>query len=276
MFQNTYGRYDKTSLRFTRFLFKLFLNETAEKVDNIVKAALFIPCLSEHLYPESALNMVKVLQYLGVDIDYVENQTCCGQIEYNSGLRDEIVPVAEHFIELFSHKPCIVAPSGSCVAMVRKFYYDLDIRDNLKSARDELAGKIYEFTEFLVDVLQVTDLNGRFPHSVTYHDSCHLNRELGIYEQPRKLIRSISDINFIEMQDPDLCCGFGGTFSYKFKELSIRMVAQKCENISNSRAEYCIGADESCLMNIEGYLIKHAMKARTLHIATLLAKSLGL
>lgn len=237
---------------------------------------MFIPCLSEHLFPESALNMVKILHHVGVETEYVENQTCCGQIQYNSGFRDEIVPVAERFIELFHSKSYIVAPSGSCTAMVRKFYYDLDICNRLKPARDELAGKIFEFSEFLVDILGVTDLGGSFPFSVTYHDSCHLNRELGIQLQPRKLIQSISDIRFVEMQNSDLCCGFGGTFSYKFKQLSIQMVARKCQYIEESNADYCIGADESCLMNIEGYLLKHRMKARTMHIATLLAKSLGL
>lgn len=241
-----------------------------------MKVALFIPCLSEHLYPQSALDMVKVLKHVGAEIEYVDEQTCCGQPAFNSGYRKEIVPVAERFIEMFHDKECVVAPSGSCTAMVRKFYYDLDIRDELKPARDELAGKIFEFTEFLIDVMEVDKLGGSFPHKVTYHDSCHLNRELGVYEQPRKLIQDIADIDFIEMSHSDTCCGFGGTFSYKFKELSIKMVERKCRYIEESGAEYCIGADESCLMNINGYLRKHKMNAQTMHIATLLAKSLNL
>jgi L-lactate dehydrogenase complex protein LldE len=160
--------------------------------------------------------------------------------------------------------------------MVRKFYFDLDIRPSLVEARERLAGRIFEFTEYLVDVMGRDALGGSFPHTVTYHDSCHLNRELGINAQPRKLIRGIPDIDFVEMGMPDLCCGFGGTFSYKFSELSIAMVARKCRLIEASGAEYCIGADSSCLMNIEGYLRKHGMKAKTLHIAELLAESLGL
>ena len=123
---------------------------------------------------------------------------------------------------------------------------------------DALSKKIYEFSEFLVDVAKV-DLNGSFPHKVTYHDSCHLLRELGVKEQPRKLISQISDIDFVEMEKPDTCCGFGGTFSYKFAETSIAMVARKCRYIEESGAEFCIGADSSCLMNIDGYLKKHNM-----------------
>ncbi len=241
-----------------------------------MKVALFIPCLSEHLYPESAMSMVKILHHIGAEIEYVDDQTCCGQPAFNSGYRKEIVPLAERFIELFKDKDYIVSPSGSCTAMVRIFYHELDIRDELKQARDELSKKIFEFTEFLVDVAKVENLGGSFPHSVTYHDSCHHLRELGVREQPRKLIRQIKDINFIEMEKSDTCCGFGGTFSYKFKEMSTAMVARKCKYINESGADYVVGADSSCLMNINGYLEKHNFKARAMHIADLLAASLNL
>ncbi|HSW37914.1 MAG TPA: (Fe-S)-binding protein, partial [Acidobacteriota bacterium] len=222
-----------------------------------MRVSLFVPCLSEHLYPQAALAMVKVLRHLGADIDYVDGQTCCGQPAFNSGYRDEIIPVAERFIEMFADREAVVAPSGSCVAMVRKFYHDLDIHPRLTEARDRLSRRIYEFTEFIVDVMNTKEPGGSFPHRITYHDSCHLNRELGIYRQPRQLIRSISDIDFVEMPQPDLCCGFGGTFSVKFPELSIAMTERKCRNIEDSGADYCIGADSSCLMNIEGYLRRH-------------------
>lgn len=241
-----------------------------------MKVALFIPCLSEHLYPESALSMVKIFKHIGLDIEYVEEQTCCGQPAFNSGYRKEIVPVAERFIELFHDKQVIVAPSGSCTAMVRKFYYDLDIRNELKPALDELSKKIYEFTEFMVDVVKKIDLGGHFPYRVTYHDSCHLLRELGVKDQPRKLLNAVKGIDFIEMENSDVCCGFGGTFSYKHKDISLSMVERKCHYIKQSQADFCVGADSSCLMNIEGYLKKHDFKAKTLHIADLLAKSLNL
>lgn len=241
-----------------------------------MRVSLFIPCLSEHLYPQAALAMVKALRRIGAEIDYVDGQTCCGQPAFNSGYRKEIIPVAERFIELFQDKEAVVAPSGSCVAMVRKFYYDLDIRPDLNAARERLARRIFEFTEFLVDVAAIDDWGGSFPHKVTYHDSCHLNRELGVHEQPRRLMRSIGDLEFVEMAQPDLCCGFGGTFSAKFADLSVAMTARKCRNIEASGAEFCIGADSSCLMNIEGYLRRHGMNAKTMHIAELLATSRGL
>ncbi len=241
-----------------------------------MKVSLFIPCLSEHLFPESAISMVKVLRHIGAEIDYVENQTCCGQPAFNSGYRKEIVPVAERFIKLFRGKEYVVAPSGSCTAMVRKFYHELDIRDDLKPDLEDLSRRIFEFTEFLVDVAKVDGMGGQFAHKVTYHDSCHLLRELGIREQPRQLIRGIKGIEFVEMEKPDTCCGFGGTFSYKFSDLSIAMVARKCRYIEESGAEFVVGADSSCLMNIEGYLRKHEMKAKSLHIADLLAQSLSL
>lgn len=241
-----------------------------------MKVSLFIPCLTEHLFPESGISMVKILKHLGVDIDYVEDQTCCGQPAFNSGYRKEIIPVAERFIKLFENKEYVVAPSGSCVSFVKCFYKELEISHGLKPALDQLSKKIFEFTEFIVDVLKVDSLGGVFDHKVTYHDSCHLLRELGIHDQPRKLIKGINKINFVEMEKPDTCCGFGGTFSYKFEDVSVAMVERKCRYIEESGAEFCIGADSSCLMNIEGYLRKHKMNARTLHIADLLASSLEL
>ncbi len=239
-----------------------------------MKVALFIPCLTEHLYPDSGLAMVKVLKHLGIKIEYVENQTCCGQPGFNSGYRKEIIPAAEHFISLFKDKEYIVAPSGSCVAMVRVYYDQLAVKKKLQADLAALKNKIFEFTEFLVDVCRMTDLGGYFPHRVTYHDSCHLNRILGIRRQPRELIKNINGIDFVEMKNAADCCGFGGTFSYKFKNISLAMVKAKCENITATRAEYCIGADSGCLMNIEGYLRKQQMPARTMHIASLLAASL--
>jgi L-lactate dehydrogenase complex protein LldE len=232
--------------------------------------------MTEHLFPQSGISMVKILNHLGVEVEYVENQTCCGQPAFNSGYRKEVVPVAEHFIELFRGKEYIVAPSGSCVAFVKCFYKELEIRPDLKPELDSLAGRIFEFTEFLVDLLKVENLGGEFEHKVTYHDSCHLLRELGIHDQPRKLIKSIKKIDLVEMEKSDTCCGFGGTFSYKFEDVSVAMAERKCRYIEESGAEFCVGADSSCLMNIEGFLRKHNMKAKTIHIADLLAESLRL
>ncbi len=240
-------------------------------------AALFIPCLHEHIYAETALSMVKILKYLGVGVKYIEDQTCCGQPAFNTGYRKETIQLAEKFISLFADEEFIVAPSGSCVSMVRNRYGDLDLKPGYLLRYKSMRTRIFEFTEFIVNVLEFDKIDsGSFKHNVTYHDSCHLSRELGIREQPRKLIKGIKDINLIEMEEPDLCCGFGGTFSYKFKDISIEMVKSKCQKIEDSSAEFCIGADSSCLMNIEGFLRKNNMTARTMHIADLLAVSLNL
>ncbi len=241
-----------------------------------MKVALFIPCITEHLLPETGISMVKVLEHFGVEVEYVENQTCCGQPAFNAGYQDEVVPMAEHFIELFADKEYIIAPSGSCVGMVRVHYERLPLSEKAKSKYKNLQSKIFEFTEFLVNVMDVKNLGGSFNHRVTYHQSCHLGNELGIISQPRDLIRSIDNIDFVEMENPSVCCGFGGTFSYKQEDISLSLVAQKANYIEATDAEYCIGADSSCLMNINGYLKAHNMKARTMHIADLLAKSLGL
>ena len=241
-----------------------------------MKVAIFIPCLTEHMYPETGLSMVKVLRHAGIEIEYVHGQTCCGQPAFNAGYRDEIIPIAERLIGLFKGKDYVIAPSGSCTAMVRVFYRELDIDAALRDDLDDLCGRIFEFCEFMVDVAKVDSLGGRFPHKATYHDSCHLSRELGVVAQPRKLISSIADIDFVEMKDSDACCGFGGMFSAKFGQLSTEMVARKCENIVESGAEYVIGADAGCLMNIGGYLRKNHLSPQTMHIADLLAKSLDL
>jgi len=241
-----------------------------------MKVALFIPCITEHLLPDAGISMVKVLEHLGVEVEYVENQTCCGQPAFNAGYHDEVIPMAEHFIELFADKEYIIAPSGSCVGMVRVHYERLPLSDKAKSKYKNLQSKIFEFTEFLVNVMKVENIGGSFNHRVTYHQSCHLGNELGIVSEPRDLIKSMDNIDFVEMENPDICCGFGGTFSYKQEDISLSLVAQKANYIEATGAEFCIGDDSSCSMNIDGYLKTHNMKARTMHISELLAKSLGL
>ena len=164
-----------------------------------MKVALFIPCITEHLLPDAGISMVKVLKHLGVEVEYVENQTCCGQPAFNAGYHDEVIPMAEHFIELFADKEYIIAPSGSCVGMVRIHYDRLPLSDKAKSKYKILQSKIFEFTEFLVNVMKVKNIGGSFNHRVTYHQSCHLGNELGIVSEPRDLIKSIDKIDFVEM-----------------------------------------------------------------------------
>lgn len=241
-----------------------------------MQVALFIPCLNELIYPDAALFMVKVLHHFNVKTVYVNNQTCCGQPAYNSGYQNEIIPLAENFIKLFSNYEYIIAPSGSCVGMVKNHYQHINIDSSLNTKYYELRKKIYEFSEFLIDVLKVDLINAEFNHKITYHDSCHSLRELKIYSQPRALLNMIKGLEFIELNDSDVCCGFGGTFSYKYENVSVEMTARKCKDILNTGAEYCVGSDSSCLMNISGYLIKNNLNVKVIHIAELLAKSLSL
>jgi L-lactate dehydrogenase complex protein LldE len=185
------------------------------------KITLFIQCLVDTIYPEVAEAMVQVFRRLGISLTCPTDQTCCGQPAFNSGYQRQARVAAKHFIEVFEDSELIVCPSGSCVNMVRHHYQEL-FRNNpqwLQRALD-LANRTYEFSEYLVDVLGVSDLGVRFDGKVTYHDSCHLLRGIGVKEQPRTLLRNVSGIDFVEMHNSDTCCGFGGTFSIKYPDIS--------------------------------------------------------
>ncbi|MBK8946888.1 MAG: (Fe-S)-binding protein [Ignavibacteriae bacterium] len=241
-----------------------------------MQVALFIPCLNEHIYPNAAISMVKILKYFKVNTVYVDDQTCCGQPAFNSGYQSEIIPLVEKFINLFADFDYVIAPSGSCVSMVKNHYQNLKINNSLDEKYKLLRNKIFEFTEFLIKVLNVKNFKAKFPHKVTFHDSCHALRELGISSEPRKILEMISGLELIEMNDSDVCCGFGGTFSYKYENVSVAMVERKCTNILDTKAEYCVGLDSSCLMNIEGFINKNKLNVNVIHIADLLAQSLGI
>jgi L-lactate dehydrogenase complex protein LldE len=236
------------------------------------RVTLFIQCLVDTLYPEVAEAMVSVLEGLGLELDCPTEQTCCGQPAFNSGHHREARSAAVKFIELFEDAEVIVSPSGSCVNMVRHHYPDLFSADPsmLERAR-AVAAKTFEFTEFLVDILKVENLDARFPAKVTYHDSCHLNRYLGIHHQPRKLLSNIRDLEFIEMKDSDKCCGFGGTFAVKYADISTAILEEKVQNIVDSGATVVTGCDMSCLMNIQGMLSRTKAQIKVMHIAQLLS-----
>lgn len=237
------------------------------------KVTLFIQCLVDTLYPEAAEAMVSVLEGLGLDLDCPTGQTCCGQPAFNSGHHTEARSAAQKFITLFEDAPIIVSPSGSCVNMVRHHYPDLFRDDPLMRKRARaVAAKTFEFTEFLVDVLEVKDLGARCAEKVTYHDSCHLNRNLGINHQPRTLLANIRDLEFLEMKDPDKCCGFGGTFAVKYSDISSAMLEEKVQHIIDSGATVVTGCDMSCLMNIQGMLSRKNARVKVMHIAQLLAE----
>ena len=235
------------------------------------KVTLFIQCIVDSVFPQVGQSMVRILDHLGVSMNYPPDQTCCGQPAFNSGYRSEARAAAKRFIEIFEDAETIVCPSGSCVSMVRNHYVDLfenDVRW-LERAR-HVAEKTFEFSEFLVDVLKVEDVGASFEKRVTYHDSCHLMRGINVSRQPRKLIAHVKGIDFVEMHDSDRCCGFGGAFSFKYPDISTAMLEDKVRNIEDSGAGVVVGCDMGCLMNIQGMLNRKSSNIKTMHIAELL------
>ena len=242
-----------------------------------MRVALFITCLVDQMFPDVGEAMVATLRRLGVEVSFNDAQTCCGQVAFNTGYRPEARSMAEHFIKVFEsdRSEFIVAPSGSCTAMVRNFYGELFHRPEDREWRERLARvkpKLREFSEFIVNELGVEDVGASFAHRVTYHDACHLLRELGISEQPRRLIRAVRDVDLVEMEAADTCCGFGGTFSVKYGEISNAILQEKLARIEKSGAEYVIANDSSCLMQIAGGLSRTGSPVKTMHLAELLAK----
>ncbi len=241
-------------------------------MSNERSVTLFIQCLVDALYPEVAEAMVRVLDRLGISLTCPDDQTCCGQPAFNSGYRRQARIAARHFIEVFEDAELIVCPSGSCVNMVRHHYGELFQNDPQWSQRAQnLARRTYEFSEYLVDVLGVDDLGARFEGKVTYHDSCHLLRGIGVRQQPRTLLQRVSGADFIEMKDSDYCCGFGGTFSTKYPDISDAMVTDKVKNLMDTNADALVGCDMGCLMNIQGKLSRLGSPIKVMHLAQILA-----
>jgi len=238
-----------------------------------LRVALFITCLGDQFFPQVGECVVKILRRLGVEVTFNPAQTCCGQPAFNTGYREEARVVAERVLDLFDEADYVVAPSGSCTSMVKVFYPELFMGDAERLQKHaRLRDRFFEFSEFLVEILKVEDVGARFPHRVTYHDSCHLLRELGIEEQPRKLLRHVRDIDVVEMQDYKICCGFGGTFAVKFPEVSAAMGEDKLRAASQAGAEYLVANDAGCLMHLAGLIHRQGLPLKTLHLAELLAQ----
>jgi L-lactate dehydrogenase complex protein LldE len=242
-----------------------------------MRVSLFITCLVDQLYPGVGEAMVTTLRRLGVAVDFNEAQTCCGQVAFNTGYRPEARAMAEHYVEVFEKERAdfIVAPSGSCTAMVRNFYHELFHGPGDAAWRERfnrVQPRLREFSEFITRELGVEDVGARFPAKVAYHDACHLLRELGIAEGPRRLIRSVRDLEYVELEAPDTCCGFGGTFSVKYAEISNAILGEKLSRIARSGADYIVANDSSCLMQIAGGLSRAGSPVKTMHLAELLAK----
>lgn len=238
-----------------------------------IKVSLFVTCLVDSLYPQVAEAMIKVLNRLGLEnIDFPRSQTCCGQPAYNSGYQKEAKEIAVKFLSDFKDEAYIICPSGSCTSMVKVFYKELFENDSRYSiCAAGIAERTYEFTDFLINILGIEDVGASYKCKATYHDACHAFRELGIYDQPRKLLENVSGLELVEMSMNDACCGFGGTFSIKYPDLSTAVLEEKIGSILDSGADTVISTDLGCLMNIGGYISRKSLKLNIKHIAEILA-----
>jgi L-lactate dehydrogenase complex protein LldE len=237
------------------------------------RVALFITCLADQFFPQVGECAVEVLRCQGVEVTFNPGQTCCGQPAFNTGFRNEAREVAARVLDLFDDADYVVAPSGSCSSMVRVFYPELFAHDPVRIKKvEKLQSRFFEFSEFLVKVLGVEDVGASFPHRVAYHDSCHLLRELHIEDEPRRLLRAVRGIELVEIEDYRLCCGFGGTFSVKFPEVSLAMGQDKVQAAARAGAEYLVANDGGCLMHLAGVIHRQSLGLKTIHLAELLAR----
>ncbi len=236
------------------------------------RVSLFVTCLVDQLFPEVGLAMATVLERLGYETEFREEQTCCGQPAFNSGFTAEARAVARHFLNVFDDAEVIVVPSGSCCSMIRHHFSDLFHKDAFsKEAAENLGPRVYEFSEFLVEIAGIEDVGATFPATATYHDSCHALRELKLKEQPRRLLRNVRRLDLREMEPAEECCGFGGTFSVKFGDISADMLDGKIESILQTGADTVVSIDPSCLMQIRGGLSRRRLPVQTKHLAEILA-----
>lgn len=232
---------------------------------------IFIPCFIDQIYPQTGMNMVKILEKLGVDVHYNGNQTCCGQMAFNSGFWDEAKEMGAKFIRDFPNDRPVISPSASCSGMIKNYYPWLFHNTALHYEYKQLKKNMVEFTDFLVNVLKMDEIGAEFNHLVTYHDSCAALREYGIREEPRALLSKVKGLTLKEMKNNDVCCGFGGTFSVKFEPISTAMAEQKVKHALETGAEYIVSTDSSCLMHQQAYIDKHHLPMKTMHIIDVLA-----
>ncbi|MFC9775762.1 (Fe-S)-binding protein [Paenibacillus chitinolyticus] len=236
-----------------------------------MKVSLFITCLSDLVYPRVGQAMVRLLARYGIQVHFPEVQTCCGQPAFNSGYWDDARKSARTLLEAFDDSDFVLSPSGSCTGMVQHYYPKLFQDDPEMLAKAEaLREKTYEFTQFLVGVLGVTDLGAVFPHRVTYHPSCHGTRLLGIKDEPASLLEHVRGLELVPLPHAEDCCGFGGTFAVKMSDISGAMVAEKSDHVLETEAEVLVGLDMGCLMNISGNLLYRGRPVKVMHLAELL------
>lgn len=236
---------------------------------------LFIPCFIDQIYPQTAFNTMKVLEMAGCKVHYNPEQTCCGQPAFNSGYWNEAGKLARKFLRDFSDDMPVVSPSASCSSFVIHHYPKiLKGDDQMMEKHSKLQPRIYELTDFLVNVLKKADLGAVFPYRVTFHDACSALREYGLKDEARQLLANVEGLELIEMEERDTCCGFGGTFAVKNADISSAMAQRKVEFAFETGAEYILSTESSCLMNLQGYISKNKLPLGVMHIADVLAHGL--
>jgi L-lactate dehydrogenase complex protein LldE len=241
-----------------------------------MRAALMVTCLNDALFPDAGKATVRLLRRLGVEVEFPVAQTCCAQPMVNTGYLDEAVPVVRNFVAAFEGYDAVVVPSGSCAGSVRHQHGTVARRSGdagLARAVAETSPRVHELSEFLVDVLGVTDVGAYFPHTVTYHPTCHSLRMLGVGERPRRLLEAVRGLRLVDLPKAEECCGFGGTFAVKNAEVSVAMGADKTRHVRETGAEVLVAGDSSCLMHIGGLLSRQRSGVRVLHLAEVLASA---
>jgi L-lactate dehydrogenase complex protein LldE len=243
---------------------------------NGMRVALFATCFNDTMWPETPKAVITVLERLGVTVEFPLEQTCCGQMFTNTGYAREALPLVERFDAVFSEYDAVVAPSGSCVGSVRHQHAGVARgcgRPELAERATTAAGKVYEFSELLVDVLGVTDVGATFPHRVTYHPTCHSLRMLRVADKPLRLLREVRGIDLVDLPEAEECCGFGGTFAMKNADTSVAMGSDKAQHVRETGAEVLVAGDNSCLAHIGGLLTRQRAGIRVMHLAEVLAST---
>ncbi len=243
-----------------------------------MRVSLFVPCYVDLISPGVAVSVVRVLRRLGVEVAYPQGQTCCGQPAFNSGFFDEARGVARHFLDVFEREPSdyVVCPSGSCTTMVSHYYpFIFEGLPEERERAEALGGRVREFSDFLMNVLEIEDLGAHYEGRAVFHCGCHQRRELGVMEEPRRLLENVAGLELLDWENEELCCGFGGTFSVKMPDVSAAMADEKIRALDKSGADTLISCDSSCLMHLEGRLRRTGRTTRVYHLAQILDPDLG-
>jgi len=239
-----------------------------------MRVSLFITCFNDTLFPRTGKAVVRLLERLGHTVEFPMEQTCCGQMHYNTGYQREAIPLVRHFVDVFGESEVIVSPSASCVGMVHEMYphaAKLAEDDRLLKDVEAIRPKVWELTQFLVEKLGIVDVGAYFPHRVTFHPTCHSLRMLKVGDAPLKLLKKVRGIDLVELPRAEECCGFGGTFAVKNADTSMAMLGDKIRSVLDTRAEFCAAADNSCLMHIGGGLHRQRAGVNAVHMAEILA-----